>query len=277
MKLQLLLFLACVLCSCAENSPEAPLKNKEQAKTDSADIFVIAKADTISEVKSLDTVLKSETNYFGALVRGVEWKDKRGMNRLIISETDDDYNWQKEAPWMKKVADSQHPESEKLVDIFAYHYIFDSEKNKWRAYWTLHDYKFSCCDVYIDYQPGSLIIEDIDHDGKAESSFAYIFPAFNDRRYPTKLILHADSNKIKAEGITGIEKDMYGENPKDEFSGKLLRNFIYLNWTKQRWKDCLARQFSLDSAERIRSQAEYERQQKEVQEYEKKQKKKKSS
>lgn len=122
----------------------------------------------------------------------------RGNNIIIISYRPP-YNWKEENPSMAKFAPDDDYSTE-ITELFAYHYVYNNDLQKWKAYWTLHDFEFGSSGVGMDYQPKSLDISDRDNDGNAESSFFYTIrggTSRNDCYYSAKLIFHPDVTKYK--------------------------------------------------------------------------------
>jgi len=107
------------------------------------------------------------TPYRGKLVTAANWKDANGENIIIISNRPQ-YFWKEENPEMGKFVKDKENDTE-IAEIFGYHYIYDTLLKKWKAYWTIHDFDFYCCDIYLEYQPKSLLITDIDSNRKAET------------------------------------------------------------------------------------------------------------
>ena len=123
----------------------------------------------------------------------------RGNNIIIISHRAP-YDWHTENPLMEKFSPYGKDGYDQLAELFAYHYIYSNDLQKWKAYRTLHDFAFGESGIGMDYQPKSLDISDRDNDGNAESSFFYTIrggTSRNDCYYSAKLIFHPDVTKYK--------------------------------------------------------------------------------
>jgi hypothetical protein len=193
----------------------------------------------VTNVKYSFEVNQDSLPYRGKLMQCVSWNDGRGKNKIIISHRPQ-YFWADENPSMGKFTNDPENEME-LTEIFAYHYIWSDSLDKWKAYWTIHDYLFGCCDVYYDLV--SLVkITDYDGDGKAESAFFYTIGKGTmsiDQYYRAKLIYHVNKTKLKVEGTTGRGKEFI-ESPDhdgipvsekyDGFTGEFEKYKKYAEW-----------------------------------------------
>jgi hypothetical protein len=225
----------------SELKNENTSENTEQEKTRITDLSFDIKID------------EKQTSFKGEIVASASWNDARGKNILIISEKPQ-YFWNEENPAMRKLCKDPENESE-VCELFAFHYVWSDEENKWKKYWTINDFLFGCCDVYMNYQKESLKIEDSDEDGKAETVFFYtIGQGTNsiDRYFKAKLIYHPDDTKLKAEGTTGAGKE-YIETPDMgikpvavKFEGFTGANEKWKSNAEKYWKECHERQLKID-------------------------------
>jgi len=165
------------------------------------------------------------TPWQGTFKEAVYWKDKRGENIFIISELPQ-YFWKEIKPGMRKYVEDK--DDSEVAELFAYHYIYNQEIKKWKIYWALNDFRFSNCDVWMKYLPGTLKITDIDENDKGESIFAYYSASCTqtlDLNYHGKLILHIDSLKYSIKGVIGFNRHLEGIAKASEYS----ENFSQLN------------------------------------------------
>lgn len=181
---------------------------------------------------------KKQTPWQGNLIESAQWTDARGENVLIISELPQ-YFWEEVKPQYKKLL--KDIDDTEVAELFAYHYIYNNDMKKWKAYWVLNDLKFSCCDVYMNYLPGSLKISDLDNNGKAESVFAYYSSGGTqsiDLNYYGKLILHVDSAKYSIKSMIGLLRNREDLDTKKYYSknfkelNEQLKEFAESSWTR---------------------------------------------
>jgi hypothetical protein len=253
------LFLASLLLVACNNNKESA-KEKEKIVTDIStteiDTAITIQTATLDSI-AVNYSFKPDsklTPYRGKLVTAANWKDANGDNIIIISNRPQ-YFWKKEKPEMGKFVKDKENDTE-VAEIFGYHYIYDSLLKKWKAYWTIHDFDFYCCDIYIEYQPKSLLITDIDSNRKAESSFFYLSYGGTsgiDHYYSAKMLLHVDSVKYKAEGTTGSGKEgieSSGDKVKESYDKKLnTLGESYMTYAKQLWVKYHKEQLRLDKIE----------------------------
>lgn len=256
----LLPFLASIVLLACNNKKETVkekgsiVKDNSSTEIDTATTIEAAIHDSIAVNYSFKPDSKI-TPYRGKLVTAASWKDTNGENVIIIS-TRPQYFWKEENPEMGKFVKDKENDTE-IAEIFGYHYIYDSLLKKWKAYWTIHDFEFYCCDIYVEYQPKSLLITDIDSNRKAESSFFYLIyrgTSGIDHYYSAKMLLHIDSVKYKAEGTTGLGKEAIESSVEDkvkESYDKKLNTLgeMYMTYAKQLWAKYHKEQIRLDKAE----------------------------
>lgn len=241
--------------SCSNENSES--KNNgaenENASRDEQLENVSTDAPELKDLKFDVDIDSKETSFKGEIVASASWKDGRGKNILIISEKPQ-YFWKEENPSMGKLCKDPENESE-VCELFAFHYIWSEDENKWKAYWTINDFLFGCCDVYMNYQKGSLKIEDSDKDGNAETVFFYTIGAGTnsiDRYFQAKLMYHTDETKLKAEGTTGAGKAMFesteynGKPVETKYSGFTGPYEKYKTIAEKYWNECNERQLKID-------------------------------
>ncbi|MDQ3111257.1 MAG: hypothetical protein M3R17_15315 [Bacteroidota bacterium] len=188
------LFAACLYSCTAADKKETP-------GTDT--VAVQEKHAFVSDVNYACTINNDSTPYHGTLKASVCWNDGKGKNVLVIAERPQ-YFWRDENKAMGKLAPDD--ESEEVAELFAWHYIYEAKENKWKALWTLNDFIFGCCDVNMEYLPGTLQITDLDTNGVAESIFTYSTSAGTgpiDNPWDGKLMLHVNAEKYSLKGPIG--------------------------------------------------------------------------
>jgi hypothetical protein len=241
-----------LLLSCGESTTEKD--SSSNGKTDSTSTeSELATTKELSEINYEIDIDEKTTPFKGEITASAEWNDARGKNRMIISQIPQ-YYWEEEKPEMKKL--SKDPEGEpQVTEIFAYHYIWSDEENKWKSFWYIHDFLFGCCDVYIDLQKESFQILDEDKNGEAETVFFYTHgqgTARIDGYQEAKLMYHPDATKLKVEGTTGAGKAMietpeYNIDPVPiKFVGFTGKYEKYKANAEKFWNECHERQIKID-------------------------------
>jgi hypothetical protein len=188
--------------SCGEK--QKPVHIKEMAAKQDSLSNIQDNKKTIHHLQYNYPIDAKLTAYHGTIKASAAWEDKKGKNILIITERPQ-YFWQDENKSMEKFAEDPDSDTE-VAELFAWHYIFDPQENKWKVLWTLNDFKFSCCDVKMEYTPYTLRISDLDSNGIAESIFTYAYSLGTgpiDNSWKGKLILHTDTLKYSIKGNLG--------------------------------------------------------------------------
>lgn len=239
-----------LLFSCGESTSEKDAKSDK--KTDSTETET-KEVKELSKINFEAEIDKKATPFQGDVLANASWEDARGKNIMIISQIPQ-YYWEEEKPEMKKL--TQDPQGEpQVTEIFAYHYIWSDEENKWKSYWYIHDFLFGCCDVYIDLQKESFQILDEDKDGNAETVFFYTRGQGTmkiDGYFEAKLMYHPDATKLKVEGTAGAGKAMIesaeydGEPVPDKYVGFTGDYAKWKTFAEKYWSECSERQIKID-------------------------------
>jgi len=99
--------------------------------------------------------------YKGKIIEGRRWKDKRGENIVILTETG--LRWKD--VW----------EATRNAWIYAYHFVRNGDSTL-KEVWTLNEVVYDCAfEVRCEFFDNSLSITDLDGDGVAEVSFVYAY------------------------------------------------------------------------------------------------------
>lgn len=241
-----------LLFSCGESSTEKNSKSSDKTDSTTSD----TESEIVKELSEINyevDIDEKATPFKGEMTASASWNDARGKNIMIISQIPQ-YYWEEEKPEMKKL--SKDPEGEpQVTEIFAYHYIWSDEENKWKSFWYIHDFLFGCCDVYIDLQKESFQILDEDKNGEAETVFFYTRGQGTnkiDGYYDAKLMYHPDVTKLKVEGTTGagkamIESPEYNNEPVPiKFVGFTGKYEKYKANAEKFWNECHERQIKID-------------------------------
>lgn len=176
----------------------------------------------------------------GDLNDAIYWRDSRGENVVLISSKPQ-YFWADQNPNAK----SFFPEGEEeetlseLTEIFATHYVLKRGEAQWKVFNAYHDFLFGCCDVYMNYQPGSLQVTDADADGTGEPLFMFNETEGDgllDSHFTGTMVYESDSAYYSIQGNTGLgwEIEMNGKSgetadvkktlPADEMKSLLMNN-----------------------------------------------------
>ena len=244
-----ILLLASVIFGCTQ---------QQKLKTDSQDSSIVDSVSSVVSTPKPDQVFYESLQYNyipelklklweGKMQESAYWKDQRGENILIISELPQ-YFWKELKPQMAKLGGDD--DNSEVAELFAYHYIYDQKESKWKLYWSLNDFQFSCCDVQMSYLPGSLKITDLDSNGKAESVFTYhttVGTQSMDLNYDGKLMLHVDSTKYSVKGLVGLFRNRVDPTAKNQYSENFSKsNPSYKTYAENMWKRSLAIRDSMD-------------------------------
>lgn len=230
---------------CGNNDKKTGSPPDSGEKKDS----VSAEAPVPAGMSEVKYDCETDELFKGTKVASACWNDRRGKNLVVISQKEQ-YSWKEENPSMKKYAESE--DDELAAELFACHFVWDESTEKWNTYWLLNDFNIGCCDVWIEYEPGTLEVKDIDGDGDGDPSFFYlIYSGTNgmDFYYNAKLITYSDSLKLKVSGTTGLGKAMIEEGGlKKETYDAAFKNVdkLFESYAKERWKNCHDQKVSRD-------------------------------
>lgn len=207
--------------------------------TDSVPATAVS-ATTLSEVQPLRPNI-SLMPWEGDLADAIYWRDARGENAVVISQRPQ-YFWAKTNPKAKSFFPKGQDEDtfSELAEIFATHFVLKRGQKEWQVFNTYHDFLFGCCDVFMDYQPGSLQVTDVDANGIGEPLFMYnategdgILSGY----FTGAMVYESDSTYYSMQGNTGLgfEIDVLNkkkahdnawktDKPKDEMQLVFLNN-----------------------------------------------------
>lgn len=179
--------------------------------------------DIIYDVKEFENDLKFD----GSIVAGVQWKDKSGLNVLIITETN---------PVTSKTNEYDESVSKKL---FGYAFV-KNEDEKFQQVWMIQDFIEKCqVDLTLEYIKKSLTVSDLNKNGIAENTFLYKLSCKGDvSPNDLKLIMHEGKEKYAIRGETlQIFKDAKpygGKTNIDKSFDNAPKEF--LDYAKKEWK-----------------------------------------
>ena len=181
-------------------------------------------------------ISRKDTPYKGVLKFKGQWKDREGLNRLIISSH---YN--------------KNDRTERN-EIFGYQYTM--KKNEWKRLWQFNDYVDGIgCDLHIDLKQTT--INDIDSNGIAEALILYTLDNRCDAvGVATKLLLFVEGKKIAVRGISSqylmpteeIYNKVMNVSPdkpfkyKDIAPGAFSEETIYVKFASKAWDNFILKE-----------------------------------
>lgn len=225
-----------VLASCGSS-------NDANVNVDSANNTVGATTPAIRDIQSYRPNIIN-TPWEGDLFDAVYWRDARGENATIISGKPQ-YFWEVENPEASKFFPEGGDKEtlSELTEIFAQHYVLNAGESKWRIYYSYHDFLFGCCDVWMQYQAGSLQVVDADSNGTGETLFMYHETEGDgiiEHNYLGTMILEKDSAIYLIEDETGLgtqlrrEKEIVAD---DKVVIKTPADSVYSVWMWRKWTE----------------------------------------
>ncbi|QNK61562.1 hypothetical protein H7F33_13465 [Pedobacter sp. PAMC26386] len=185
LKSMIALVLTAFICSCT------PGKSVEQYQA-----TVVSAQTGVREIKS-DCLkvedLPASITYKGKPVKIRSWKDKLGDNLLLLTETGEFGS-----------KDSLEYPDNRDAELYAYH--FTKNGTTWKLIATVNDHIGSCpVDIVTSFIPEALFITDLDGNGVAECTFAYLLTCTGgvDNKV-MKLIMLENKNKYIIRGTTTV-------------------------------------------------------------------------
>jgi hypothetical protein len=155
------------------------------------------------------------------------WTDRTGENLLLVSRTP------------RVVTPAPHPEEDPRAarEIHAYHYV--RQGTGYRLLWQTVDFVRDCeFDLLLQLVPGSLQVSDVDANGVAETSYAYLLTCTSDVSPPEmKLILHEGAAKYAIRGLTDLRA--FGPEyppPTMNVDAALRREPTLLAFAERQWR-----------------------------------------
>ena len=146
-------------------------------------------------------VVPPELKVKGKPVAAARWTDSAGANVLVLTET-------------ARVG----PASGGSKRLFGYQLV--REGTRWKQLWRIADAVTDCeFDLLLEVVPRSLSITDLDGDGTAESTFAYVGTCTSDVSPSTlKVLMHEGTAKYALRGSTRLQVGA-DEQGKPELAG----------------------------------------------------------
>jgi len=211
---------------------DSSLQNTEINKTDNKEVISAGdksnlSSDGLKDIKYDVKEFESKLKFDASIVSGVQWKDKSGLNVLIITETE---------PIQNKTNEYDESVSKKL---FGYAFV-KNEEDKFQQVWMIQDFIDKCqVDLTLNYIPKSLTVTDLNNNGIAENTFIYKMSCKGDvSPNDLKLIMHEGKEKYAIRGETVLkiqnEKPYGGKTNIDKSFDNAPKEF--LDYAKKEWK-----------------------------------------
>jgi hypothetical protein len=135
----------------------------------------------------------SKQLYKGKIVDGRRWRDSRGENIVILTQS---------GVYWKDVYDAT-----RSAKLYAYHFIKSTDSTL-KEVWKLNDMVYDCAfEVRCEFFNKSLTITDLDSDGTAEVAFVYVLGC-KEGFYPEekKLVFYEGKDHYSIKGTTTVFK-----------------------------------------------------------------------
>jgi len=225
-----------LFAGCSKNNP--PLSEKKEAK-DSSTVNVNENREgagaetgensdgTISGLKYDVKDIAGKLLFDGNIVAGAQWKDSKGLNAVIITETRETE---------KKRQGGERTLSKKLL---GYGFIIGDNGNS-EEVWKINDLVENCdFDLTLSYIEKSLSVTDLNKNGIAETTFLYKLTCRSDvSPCDLKLMMHEGKEKYAIRGTMIVKlpnEGPYGGDMKvDKSFNDAPKEF--LDYAKQQWK-----------------------------------------
>lgn len=126
----------------------------------------------------------------GRPVASARYQDRTGAHLVVVTET------------AVRASPSPDGETRQSKRLYGYHFVLSGKPAK--RLWRTQDFVTDCpSDLTLRYQAGSLTVTDLDHDGQAETAFAYRLACRSDvSPEGLKLLMHEGAQKYAVRGTT---------------------------------------------------------------------------
>lgn len=190
-------------------------------------------SDSVVEVKYGIKDVPKSLKYTGKIAGSASWKDKNGLNVLLITET-------KDKKVREEKMDGKYLEQEAAYskELFGYQFLVRGDSAV--LLWKIQDLVKECdADLTLDYIANSISVTDINKNGIGESTFLYTLGCRSDvSPLGYKLLMHEGKDKYAIRGTRLIAmKDVkpYGGEIKVDPSFDAAPTG-FLDYAKKQWK-----------------------------------------
>jgi hypothetical protein len=162
--------------------------------------------------------------YKGKIKHGKRWKDARGENVIILTQSD---------VYWKDIYDAT-----RSVRLYAYHFL-RTQDSTWDEAWKMNDMVDDCAwDIHCEFFENSLTVTDLDGDGLAEVAFAYALSCKGDGQPgEKKLVFFEGIDRYSIKGTTSyFEKKK--KAPADKVTEKKFDDApdAFVDYASEQWK-----------------------------------------
>lgn len=175
--------------------------SRSQSPADAADVAAApAPASTPARTATFERLsfdaesLPESLEYRGKITTGAKWRDTRGENVLILTQTG--------------AFPSTDPKCDECrsAELYGHHFVLSG--GAWTQLWRITDFVRDCpFDLYAGFVGESLTLTDLDQNGVAETTFQYTLACRSDVSPATrKLLMHQGAAKYAIRGTTDLAK-----------------------------------------------------------------------
>lgn len=242
-KLILVLLLFGLLSGCSKKEEVKKVdsntsKDTAVSKTNAEGSGESSKKEISDKVTDIEIDVKDipkSVQFNGKIVASAKWKDKNGINLILITETKEKNKKLSEAERDKGMYIGESLASKEL---YGYQFLINNESSE--EVWKIQDFEKNCdADMTLEFIKKSLSITDLNNNGIAESTFLYRQGCMSDvSPLGYKLMMHEGKEKF---AIRGTQKVVYegvepygGETNIDKSFDNAPEGF--LEYAKKEWK-----------------------------------------
>ena len=242
-KLILVLLLFGLLSGCSKKEEVKKVdsntsKDTAVSKTNAEGSGESSKKEISDKVTDIEIDVKDipkSVQFNGKIVASAKWKDKNGINLILITETKEKNKKLSEAERDKGMYIGESLASKEL---YGYQFLINNESSE--EVWKIQDFEKNCdADMTLEFIKKSLSITDLNNNGIAESTFLYRQGCMSDvSPLGYKLMMHEGKEKF---AILGTQKVVYegvepygGETNIDKSFDNAPEGF--LEYAKKEWK-----------------------------------------
>jgi len=171
-----------------------------------------------------------DSSLFRSKIKGhvkqlLQWRDKLGLNYLVLTETPEFTSSAKTSSWDQDCTEEGCTDKE----LYAYHFL-----NTDSLLWKITDFERACSvDIFVEFRKNATRVTDLDSNGVAETWIMYSLTCTSDvSPRKLKLIMHQGSKKYSIRGTSQPAKQMLD----GAFGGKYFPDASFSS-LPARWKN----------------------------------------